>query len=72
MSHADYTAEEIESRGEAIFVNQIRERLSTGHSGKFLVIDVETGEYDLMATRRLLTNRHNAVIYGLRIGFPTA
>ena len=77
MPYSDYTAEEIESRGEAIFVKQIRDRLSTGHRGKFLVIDVETGEYeidedDLLATRRLLINRPNAVIYGLRIGFPTA
>ena len=77
MSYADYAAAGIESRGEAIYVNQIRDRLSTGHRGKFLVIDVETGEYEidedeLMATRRLLTNRPNAVIYGLRIGFPTA
>lgn len=73
----DYTAEEIESRGEATFLRQIRDRLSAGHRGKFLVIDVETGEYeidedDLMATRRLLTNRPNAVIYGLRIGILTA
>ena len=77
MPYSDYTAEEIESRGEAIYVNQIRDRLSTRHRGKFLIIDVETGEYeidgdDLMATRRLLTNRPNAVIYGLRIGFPAA
>ncbi len=51
--------------------------LNTGHRGKFLVIDIETGEYeidahDLIATRQLLANRPNAVIYGLRIGFPTA
>ena len=76
MPYSDFTAEEIESQGESIYVNQIRDRLSTGHRGKFLVIDVETGEYeidndDLLATRRLLTNRPNAVIYGLRIGFPT-
>ncbi len=77
MSYSDYTAEEIESRGEAIFVKQIRDRLNTGHRGKFLAIDIETGSYkvdadDLVATKQLLAMRPNAVIYGLRIGFPTA
>lgn len=44
---------------------------------KFLVIDIKTGAYeidadDLVATKRLLASCPNAVIYGLRIGFPTA
>ncbi len=52
-------------------------RLNTGHRGKYLVIDIETGAYkvdadDLSATKRLLAVRPNAVIYVLRIGFPTA
>ena len=77
MPYTDYTAEEIESRGEEIYVEHIRDRLNSGHRGKFVVIDIETGEYeidadDLVATRHLLSNRPNAVIYGLRIGFPTA
>lgn len=77
MSFTDYTAEEIESRGRAIYAEQIRDRLDTDHRGKFLVIDVETGAYkvdadDLSATKQLLAARSNAVIYGLRIGFPTA
>jgi hypothetical protein len=42
-----------------------------------LVIDIETGEYeinadDLVATKHLLAKQPNAVVYGLRIGFPTA
>ncbi|MDE2887806.1 MAG: hypothetical protein OXR72_06295 [Gemmatimonadota bacterium] len=77
MSYADYTAEEIESRGRAIYAEQIRDRLSTGHRGEFLVIDIVTGTYkidadDLVATKQLLAMRPNAVIYGLRIGFPAA
>ena len=77
MSYTDYTAEEIESRGHAIYAAQIRDRLNADHRGKFLVIDIETGAYkvdgdDLSATKQLLALRPNAVIYGLRIGFPTA
>lgn len=77
MSYSNYTPQEIESRGEAIYVRQIRDKVNPKHKGKFVVIDIETGEYevnedDLAATKRLLTNCPNAVIYGLRIGFPTA
>lgn len=77
MSCTDYTAEEIESRGRAIYAEHIRDRLNTGDRGKYFVIDIETGAYkvdadDLSATKQLLATRPNAVIYGLRIGFPTA
>ena len=77
MSYTNYTPQEVESKGEAIYVRQIRDKLNPKHKGEFLVIDIETGEYDvnaddLVATKRLLTNSPNAVIYGLRIGFPTA
>ena len=77
MSYTNYTPQEVESKGEAIYVRQIRDKVNPKHKGEFLVIDIETGEYevnadDLVATKRLLTNCPDAVIYGLRIGFPTA
>ena len=77
MPYTRYTPQEVESRGEATYVQQIRDKVDPKHKGKFLVIDIETGDYemnadDLVATQRLLSNHPNAVIYGLRIGFPTA
>ena len=77
MPYTDYTSQEVASRGEAIYVQQIRDKVNPEHKGKFLVIDIETGEYeinadDLVATKQLLAKHPNAVIYGLRIGFPTA
>ncbi len=41
------------------------------------MVDIETGEYevdqsDLVATKRALAKRPDAVLYGLRIGYPTA
>lgn len=77
MPYTNHTSEEVSSRGEALYEQQIRNKVETQHKGKFLVIDIETGEYeidpdDLMATKRLLAKRTNAVLYGLRIGFPTA
>ena len=77
MPYTNYTSQEVESRGEAIYVQQIRDKVEPKHKGKFLVIDIETGEYeinadDLVATKQLLAKHPNAVIYGLRIGYPTA
>ena len=77
MPYTNYTSKEVASRGEAIYRQQIRNKVEPKHKGKFLVIDIETGEYemssdDLIATKRLLAKHPDAVIYGLQIGFPTA
>ena len=58
-----------------IYGRQIRDKVETKHKGEFLVIDIETGEYemnadDLVATKRLLAKHPDAVIY--QIGSPTA
>jgi hypothetical protein len=77
VPYAQYSAEEVADRGESIYEELIRNELTDGDRGKFLVIDIETGEYvidkdDLSATRRALARRPDAVLYGLRIGYPTA
>jgi hypothetical protein len=77
MPYTNYTPKEVSSWGEAIYEQQIRNKVEAKYKGKFLVIDIETGEYeidadDLMATKRLLTKRPDAILYGLRIGFPSA
>jgi hypothetical protein len=77
MPYANYTSKEVESQGEAIYEQQIRDKVEPKDKGKFLVIDIETGEYeidydDLLATKRMLARFPNAVLYGLRIGFPSA
>ena len=77
MPYVKYTPQEVESRGEAIYAEQIRDKVEIEHRGKFLVVNIETGEYeidedDLVATKRLLARQSNAVVYGLRIGHPTA
>lgn len=77
MPYANYTPEEVELRGEEIYAQQIRPRVESGNKGKYVVIDIETGRYemdddDLRATTRLLANRPEAVIYGVRVGYPAA
>ena len=75
--YTDYTPGEVASRGEKIYGQQICDKVAAEHRGKFVVIDIKTGDYeihseDLVATKRLLVKHPNAVIYGLRIGFPAA
>lgn len=77
MRYSDWTAEEIGSRGEDIYQKQIRDKVDPKHKGMFLVLDIETGDYeidaeDLVATDRLLAKHPNAIIYGVRVGFPAA
>ena len=77
MSYAKYSPEEVEERGEALYASQIRQMVEAGNRGKFVVIDIETGDYeidddDLQATKRALANRPEAILYGVRIGYPTS
>ncbi len=77
MPYAKYSPEEVATRGEAVYEQQIRAKVEAENKGKFLVVDIETGEYeidedDLSATKRALAKRPEAVLYGLRIGHPTA
>lgn len=77
MPYTYYTAEEVATRGEALYEQQIRPHVEAAHKEKFVVVDIETGDYemdvdDLVATKRMLAKRPDAVLYGLRIGYPTA
>ena len=76
MPDAKYTSEEVASTGDTIYRQRLQKIVEPGHKVSFLVIDIETGACeidvdDLMATKRLLASYPGAVIYGLRIGFPT-
>jgi hypothetical protein len=77
MPYAKYSPEQVESRGEEIYEQQIRRKVEAGNKGKFVVIDIETGEYevdedDLQATKRAMAKRSAPILYGVRIGFPAA
>ncbi len=77
MSHPRYTSEEIVKRGEALYHQQIRAEVETGNEGKFLVLDIETGAYEvdedeLAAVQRAKANNSNAALYIMRIGYATA
>ena len=73
MAGRAYKLGEIVARGEAIYREQIQSQLESVEKGNFVVIDIETGDYeidagDAAATRRLLDRRPTAVTYGVRVG----
>ena len=77
MPDAKYSREEVAERGEAIYEQDIQASIESESKGKYLVLDIETGEYeidqdDLVATKRMMAKCPDAVLYGLRIGYPAA
>lgn len=77
MAGHTYSAEEITARGEAIYREQIRSLVEATDKGKFVIIDVETGDYeigtrDVAATLKLLKRRPDAVTYAVRVGCRAA
>ena len=75
MPHPRLTGEEIVKRGQSLYEREIRPVVEHPHNiGKQIVIDVETGDYEidddgLAASRRLLAKHSNAALYGARIGY---
>ena len=77
MPYPGYTVEEVGRRGQTLYDAEIRPEVEAEHHGKFLVVDVTSGEYevdnsDLAASNRAMTKNPNAVLYGVRIGYTQA
>lgn len=77
MPDARYSREEVAARGEVIYAQEIRAKVEGESKGKYLVLDIETGEYeidqdDAVATKRVMARCPDAVLYGLRIGYRAA
>jgi hypothetical protein len=77
MARRTYEPGQIAIRGEAIYRERIQQLVNPAKKGSFVVIDVETGDYevdagDAAATRRLLDRRPGAVTYAVRVGHRAA
>ena len=65
-------------KGEKIYAEAIKPHINLEKErGKFVVIDVETGDYeidkrDIVATLRLRDRHPGAMTYGIRVGFLAA
>jgi hypothetical protein len=72
-----YSTDEVATRGREIYESRLKSQLEPQYIGKFLVIDIETGEYeidddDLAASMRAYRKKPNGSRYGMRIGYATA
>ena len=77
MPFEDYTKAEIVARGKEIYQEQIQALVEPQEKGKFVVIDIESEDYEIdpehmAATRRLKERRPDSVRYLGRIGYPSA
>jgi len=77
MPHTRYSSDEIAERGQALYDHDIRDKLDASLRGKFLALDIETGEYEIdaderSALKRVRAKHPDAALYLLRIGHPTA
>jgi hypothetical protein len=78
LGHPRITNEEIDRRGKALYEQSIRSQVESGTNiGKLVIIDVETGDYEIdtdgiAASDRLLARHPDAAFYGQRIGYDTA
>ena len=70
------SAEELAARGQRMYEREIRPKVEAGNEGRYLVIDLETGEYELdddwlTAAMRAYRRNPGGVRYALRIGYDT-
>lgn len=77
MAQPQYTSQEIASRGEEIYEREFRDKLEPAQTGKFLVIDIDTGDYEIdadevAALQRAIARSPDGHRYLKRIGFPAA
>ncbi|ETW96510.1 MAG: hypothetical protein ETSY1_26345 [Candidatus Entotheonella factor] len=68
-----YSKEEFARRGDEVYEQKIKPSIAAGHEGQFVVIDIETGAYEidadeLIASDRLFTRHPDAQVWMRRIG----
>ncbi len=72
-----HSKEEFAKRGDAIYEREIRPKLAAKDIGKFLAIDIATGEYEIAtdemrAGDNLRARLPEAQIWMVRIGYTSA
>src|SRR5215831_17067643 len=72
-----YSKEEFARRGDAIYEKDILPKVAAKDVGKFLAIDIETGEYEIAADEmragdKLRARLPEAQIWMVRIGYTSA
>jgi hypothetical protein len=77
MQSLRYSKEEISQRGRQWYEQSIRPQIDEeANRGRPLIIDIETGDYEigddsLAVSKRMLAKHPGAMLYGMRIGYPS-
>ena len=76
MPFKGYELGEVTELAKVIYQEKIKHLVEPAENGKYIVIDVESGDYEideehLPASDRLRARRPNAVAYAGRVGYPT-
>ena len=78
MAHPRLSGEEISHLAKKIYANNLRAKIENEENiGKMVIIDVETGDYEidqfgLGASERLYAKHPDAALFGICIGYKTA
>ena len=78
MDRSQMTSDEVGCLGKALYEQSIRDKVEIEENiGKMVIIDVETGEYEiddlgLEASSHLHAKAPDAALYGIRIGYNVA
>lgn len=72
-----YAADEVARRAKELYERRIRESVEPEQAGRYLVVDVESGDYEiadeaLAATRALRARKPSATTYLIRVGRTAA
>ena len=74
MAYTDYTPQQASEIGEALYERDLRASLEPGNIGKYIVINIENGEYevgdnDMEFSHNLHDRQPMAALYCIRIGY---
>jgi hypothetical protein len=77
MATSALARSEIVRRGEEIYERDLRSQLEPASNGQFLVLDIDTGEYELdpdetLALQRAISKHPTGTRFIKRVGFSTA
>ena len=77
VDYSKYSLEEVGRIGEEIYRRDIRPKVMPQEKGKFLIIDIESGDYeigedDLETEHRLRARQPDNVFFGMRVGYKSA
>ena len=77
MTTHKYSIDEVCDRGERIYEERIKALVEPQENGRFIVIDIESGDYEIAdemydASHRLKERRPDSVRFGGRVGYDAA